>query len=82
MTNATTFALHIPATFKGEPERFAKADGTSLNRYVTIALAEEVAAQRTAAYFEARIARAREAERRGEPSVLEQLLDRTAGPAR
>lgn len=38
-----------------------------------------VAAQKAAAYFEARIARAREAERRGEPSVLEQLLDRTGG---
>lgn len=79
MTHATTFALRIPSTLKGEAERLAKADGTSLNQYVTIALAEKVAAQKTAAYFEQRIARAREAERRGEPSMLEQLLNRTGG---
>jgi hypothetical protein len=79
MTQPTTFALRIPASLKGEAERLAKADGTSLNQYVTNALAEKVAAQKTAAYFEQRIARAREAERRGEPSMLEQLLNRPGG---
>lgn len=79
MTNATTFALRIPSSLKGEAERLAKADGTSLNQYVTLALAEKVAAQKAAAYFEARITRAREAARRGEPSMLEWLLNRTGG---
>lgn len=79
MTTLASFPLRLPKSIKAEAERQSRDDGTSLNQFIAIAVAEKIAARQTAAFFEARIARALAAERRGEPSVLELLLDRTGG---
>ena len=47
----STYPLRLPASIKAEAERLAAADGTSLNQFVATAVAEKVAALRTASYF-------------------------------
>ena len=50
-TRPSTFPLRLPASIKTEAGRLAAADGTSLNQFVATAVAEKVAALRTASYF-------------------------------
>jgi len=47
----STYPLRLPVSIKGEAERLAAAEGTSLNQFVASAVAEKVAALRTAQYF-------------------------------
>jgi hypothetical protein len=49
-----TYPLHLPASVKAEAERLAAEDGTSLNQFVASAVAEKVAALRTASFFSGR----------------------------
>ena len=79
MTTLTTYALRLPKSIKTEAEKLSKADGTSLNQFVALAVAEKISALKTAAFFEERIARARQAQLRGEPSALAAALARTDG---
>jgi len=59
MTSRTpTYPLRLPASIKNEAERLAAAEGTSLNQFVATAVAEKVAALRTASYFTERRSRA------------------------
>jgi len=53
----SAYALRLPASIKAEAERLAAMDGTSLNQFVTVAVAEKVAALRTADFFAERRAR-------------------------
>lgn len=57
MTKAN-YALRLHASLKSEAERVAKAEGTTLNQFINVAVAEKLSALRTAEYFEARAARA------------------------
>ena len=45
-------------SLKAEAERLAKAEGTTLNQFINVAVAEKVAALRTAGYFRERALRA------------------------
>jgi hypothetical protein len=54
---------------KSEAERVAKAEGTTLNQFINVAVAEKLSALRTVEYFKERAARA------GIGQALE-LLDR------
>ncbi|ASG25118.1 YlcI/YnfO family protein [Nitrospirillum viridazoti] len=51
MTKISTYPLRLPASVKAEVERLAAEDGTSLNQFVATAVAEKLAALRTAAFF-------------------------------
>lgn len=51
MTRTSTYPLRLPASIKAEAEKLAAAEGTSLNQFVASAVAEKVAALRTASYF-------------------------------
>lgn len=53
-----TYPLRLPASIKSEAERLAASEGTSLNQFVASAVAEKVAALRTACYFDERRGRA------------------------
>ncbi|MBK5292532.1 MAG: toxin-antitoxin system HicB family antitoxin [Acidobacteriia bacterium] len=53
-----TYPLRLPRSLKEAVERLSKADGTSMNQFVAIAVAEKVSALRTAMYFEDRKVRA------------------------
>jgi hypothetical protein len=50
MTQAN-YALRLQASLKREAERLAKAEGTTLNQFINVAVAEKIAALRTADYF-------------------------------
>ena len=71
-TRTSTDPLRLPVSIKTEAEKLAAAEGTSLNQFVATAVAEKVAALRTASYF---------AERRGRPdwNAFDQLMNRRAG---
>ncbi len=68
----STYPLRLPVSIKSEAEKLAAAEGTSLNQFVATAVAEKVAALRTASYF---------AERRGRADwkVFDRLMSRKGG---
>ena len=57
---ATTnnYALRLLASLKTEAEKVAAAEGTTLNQFINVAVAEKLAALRTTRYFEERASRA------------------------
>lgn len=75
MTTLTTYPLRLPKSVKEAAERLSKADGTSLNQFVAIAVAEKIAALKTAEFFAER-------RRRATPDALDALLSRTDGEPR
>ncbi len=71
-TKASTYPLRLPASLKAAVEKLSKQDGTSINQFVVVAVAEKVSALTTVEFFEQRRAQAdREAFRR--------ILDRQDG---
>jgi hypothetical protein len=54
----SNYALRLQTSLKKEAERVAKAEGTTLNQFINVAVAEKLSALRTAAYFKERAARA------------------------
>jgi hypothetical protein len=44
-------ALRLPASLKATAEEVAKADNTTLNQFIAAAVAEKLAALKTADYF-------------------------------
>jgi hypothetical protein len=57
MTQAN-YALRLQASLKAEAERLARQEGTTLNQFINVAVAEKIAALRTADYFRERSRRA------------------------
>jgi len=53
-----TFPLRLPRSLKAPVERLSKQDGTSINQFVAVAVAEKVSALETARFFQERKARA------------------------
>ena len=68
MTQAN-YALRLQASLKAEAERLARAEGTTLNQFINVAVAEKIAALRTADFF-------RERARRANVEAAMALLDR------
>jgi hypothetical protein len=58
MTKTSTYPLRLPVSLKQAVEKLSKDDGTSINQFVVVAVAEKVAALQTASYFQERAARA------------------------
>ena len=54
----SNYALRLQASLKAEAERVAKADGTTLNQFINVAVAEKLSALRTVDYFRERAKRA------------------------
>ena len=57
MTQAN-YALRLQASLKAEAERLAKAEGTTLNQFINVAVSEKIATLRTAEFFRERTRRA------------------------
>jgi hypothetical protein len=53
-TTVSTYPLRLPLSIKEEAERLAAQDGSSLNQFVATAVAEKIAALRTADFFTGR----------------------------
>ncbi|WP_439572315.1 toxin-antitoxin system HicB family antitoxin [Phreatobacter sp.] len=58
MTKAN-YSLRLQPSLKSAAERVAAADGTSLNQFINIAVAEKLSALETADFFRKRAAAAR-----------------------
>jgi patatin-like phospholipase/acyl hydrolase len=58
MKDTHTYPLRPPRSLKEAVERLSREDGTSINQFVAMAVAEKVSALETAKYFEDRKARA------------------------
>ncbi|HXR35981.1 MAG TPA: hypothetical protein VN754_08550 [Candidatus Binataceae bacterium] len=58
MRETRTYPLRLPRSLKDAVERLSKEEGTSINQFVAIAVAEKVSALETARFFEQRKARA------------------------
>ena len=69
MARTSNYALRLLTSLKAEAEKVAAEEGTTLNQFINVAVAEKVAALRTARYFQERAARANLA-------VFDQLLTR------
>jgi len=76
MTETRTYPLRLPRSLKKAVERLSKEDGTSINQFVTTAVAEKVSALQTARFFQERKARA-------DFEAFDKIMNRQGGrPAR
>ncbi len=57
MSKAATYALRLPVSLKEAVAKVAERDGTSMNQFITLAVAEKLSAMETARFFEERAAR-------------------------
>lgn len=57
-TRTSTYPLRLPISLKDAVERLSKRDGTSINQFVVVAVAEKIAAMTTEEVFAERRARA------------------------
>ena len=71
MATTSNYALRLLASLKAEAQRVTAAEGTTLNQFINVAVAEKLAALRTARYFEERASRAK-------PGGFDRLME-TAG---
>lgn len=54
MATMSNYTLRLLASLKAEAEKVAKEEGTTLNEFINVAVAEKLAALRTARYFQGR----------------------------
>ena len=59
MATTSNFTLRLLASLKSEAEKVAAEEGTTLNSFINVAVAEKLAVLRTARYFEERASRAK-----------------------
>lgn len=52
MKNVATYPLPLPRSLKEAVARVAKEEGTSINQFVVVAVAEKLAALETLSFFE------------------------------
>lgn len=67
MTN--NYALRLPASLMDELRQVVQAEGTSMNQFIAMAVAEKLAALRTESYF-------RERSEKGDLSAFWKVLDK------
>jgi hypothetical protein len=58
MKQVSNYALRLPNSLMDEVKRIARADGTTVNQFISVAVAEKAAALRTDEYFRSRRERA------------------------
>lgn len=70
----STYPLRLPTSLKTAVAEISRADGTSINQFVTTAVAEKVSAMRTAEFFAERASWA-------DVEAARRLLRRSGGQA-
>jgi hypothetical protein len=58
MSETKTYPLRLPRSLKDAVQRISKEEGTSINQFVAMAVAEKVSALEAARFFQDRKARA------------------------
>jgi hypothetical protein len=51
MSEISTYPLRLPKSLKAEVAKVAKRDGTSINQFIAIAVAEKISALETERFF-------------------------------
>lgn len=74
MSTLSTYPLRLPRSIRAGVERMSKQDGTSINQFVSIAVAEKLAMMQAEVYFTERSARA-------DLPAFDRLMARTTGEA-
>ena len=74
MRTSSNYALRLPTSLKRAVEELAREDGTTLNQFIVSAVAEKLAALKTADYFVKRAARA-------DFAAFNRLMERRGGEA-
>lgn len=74
MSQPASYPLRLPQSLKEAVTQAAERDGISVNQFITLAVAEKLAAIDTVRFFEERASRA-------DLARFRQLLDRTGGEA-
>lgn len=72
MSETTTYPLRLPKSLKEEVVKMAKRDGTSLNQFISMAVAEKISALETEEFF-------RERAKRADLKMFEEILYRQGG---
>ena len=54
MSKISTYPLRLPKSLKDEVAKVAKRDGTSINQFIAIAVAEKISALETERFFSER----------------------------
>ncbi|MDZ7856285.1 pilus assembly protein HicB [Sphaerotilus sp.] len=72
MGTPSNYALRLPRSLKTGAEQVAREDGTTLNQFIVSAVAEKLAALKTADYFTERA-------QRGDVQAAMALLNRAGG---
>lgn len=73
-TKSSTYPLRLPVSLKAAVEKLSKADGTSINQFVVMAVAEKVSALHTVEFFEERRSQA-------DRKAFRKILGRKGGEA-
>lgn len=58
MSETSTYPLRLPKSLKNVVAEVAKSDGTSINQFIAIAVAEKISALKTEQFFADRAAKA------------------------
>jgi len=74
MRTSSNYALRMPASLKRAVEDTVRDDGTTLNQFIVSAVAEKLAALKTAEYFTKRAGRA-------DLAAFDRLMRRPGGEA-
>ncbi len=74
MKETTTYPLRLPRSLKKAVERLSRQDGTSINQFVAMAVAEKVAALESARFFEDR-------RKRADFKAFDKIMKRRGGEA-
>jgi len=81
MTNVSNYALRLQTSLLGELRAVVEEEGTTLNQFINVAVAEKLAALRTERYFRERAARADRAdflavlEKSGTEGITEGIIE-------
>jgi hypothetical protein len=62
MANMSNYALRLQASLMNELRAVVEDEGTTLNQFINVAVAEKLAALRTERYFRERVSRANQAD--------------------
>jgi uncharacterized protein (DUF1778 family) len=74
MSNASTYPLRLPKSLKDAVDAASKRDGTSINQFVAMAVAEKISALETAEFFSVR-------QQQADYEKFDALMNRSGGQA-
>lgn len=73
-TKTSTYPLRLPVSLKEAVKELSEQDGTSINQFVVMAVAEKISAMKTANFFEER-------KRKTDRTAFRRILNRNGGEA-